>query len=137
MTLCLLNFLEGHSRAEQPYMRKIADQPVAELKDGIWSLSLFPVFLVCTWLLVENLLYKDGGANPFIHLTAIKMSLTPSCLATGNQWSSFNIGMMCSLIPCYPVSLLPWYLVTLFPCYLVTLLLCYLVTVLLWTFQVK
>ena len=25
MTLCLLNFLEGHSRAEQPYMRKIAD----------------------------------------------------------------------------------------------------------------
>ena len=25
MTPCLLNFLEGHSRAEQPYMRQIAD----------------------------------------------------------------------------------------------------------------
>ena len=25
MTLCLLNFLEGDSIAEQPYMRKIAD----------------------------------------------------------------------------------------------------------------
>ena len=70
--------------------------PVADLKDGIWSLSLFLVFLVCTWLLVENLLHKDGGANPFIHLKAIKMSLTSSCLATGNQWSSFNIGVMCS-----------------------------------------
>ena len=68
--------------------------PVADLKDGIWSLSLFLVFLVCTWLLVENLLHKDGGANPFIHLKAIKMSLTSSCLATGNQWSSFNIGVM-------------------------------------------
>ena len=53
--------------------------PVADLKDGIWSLSLFLVFLVCTWLLVENLLHKDGGANPFIHLKAIKMSLTSSC----------------------------------------------------------
>ena len=42
--------------------------PVADLKDGIWSLSLFLVFLVCTWVLVENLLHEDGGANPFIQV---------------------------------------------------------------------
>jgi len=57
--------------------------------------NLFLVFLVGTWLLVENLLHKDGGANPFIHLKAIEMALTSSYLATGNQWSSFDIGVMC------------------------------------------
>ena len=58
--------------------------PVADLKDGIWSLSLFLVFLVCTCPLVENLLHKDGGANPFTDLKAIKMFLTSSCLAISN-----------------------------------------------------
>ena len=60
--------------------------PVADLKKGILSLSLFLVFLECTWLLVVNSLHKEGGANPFIHLKAIKVYLTSSCLATGNQW---------------------------------------------------
>ena len=93
MTLCLLNFLEGHSRAEQPYMRKIADLFLIR-----WYMKFIfiPSISSMHLLLVENLLRKDGGANPFIHLKAIKMSLTSSCLATGNQWSSFNISVMCS-----------------------------------------
>ena len=53
-------------------MRKIAD-----LKSGMLSLSLFLVFLAV------NLLHKEGGANSFIHLKAIKVSLTSSYLATG------------------------------------------------------
>ena len=67
-----------------------------DLKNGILNLSLFLVFLVCTWLLVVNLLHKDGGANPVIHLKAIRVSLTSNCLATGSQWTSFNIGVMWS-----------------------------------------
>ena len=42
----------------------------------------------------RELIQKEGGANPFIYV-----SLTSSCLATSNQWSSFSIGVMWSYFP--------------------------------------
>ena len=60
-------------------------RPVADLKIGILSLLSVLVFLVWTWLLVVNLLHTEGGTNSFIHLNVIRVSLSSSCLATGNQ----------------------------------------------------
>ena len=81
MTLCLLNFLEGYSKAEQPHMRTIYEKyrwPVADLKNGILSLSLFLAGISCMhlaqFLSWTFSLHKDGGANPFIHLKAIKVT---------------------------------------------------------------
>ena len=81
MTLCLLNFLEGYSKAERPYMRTIYEKyrwPVADLKNGILSLSLFLAGISCMhlahFLSWTFSLHKDGGANLFIHLKAIKVT---------------------------------------------------------------
>ena len=93
---CMFAKLSGRSFQSWTVLYEKDRWPVADLIDGIWSLYLFLVFLVCTWLLVDNLLHKDGGANPFIHLKAIKMSLTSSCLATSKQWSSFNKSAWCA-----------------------------------------